>query len=443
MKKILLSLAIIGAVGAGVVGATGAFFNDTETSQGNIFVAGDLDLKVDHTYASYLGEECVGNCTEDDVNLIVNGNFDTDTVTDNGGQWQVYPSGITGWSVVSGNGIELQANGVAGNPHSFPNLVELDSHPASGSQTVMEQVINTVPGQQYRLKFWHSPRPNNTPDTDNAIALKVLVTSDSGTIIDTTIGQPSQSSSVDWDEYVYNFIALDTQTTVRFGDAGSQADTFGGYLDDVSVVALECETTNLPYGGQCVLWGERDLEPSGSYQFWNFPDVKPGDWGKNIISLHVYSNDAYACLMPNNVVDNDNAPTEPELAYPDPTTSPTGGELSQYLKFFMWQDIDGDNNYDQGEPVLVKANTPFTQIQTEMIALSLQGNAPITLVGIEWCAGTQTGPQVTNDPGPVQCNGAGMGDIAQTDSTIADFVAYAVQQRNNTGFQCDDVVLNP
>lgn len=49
MKKILLSLAAIVFVGAAAAGATGAFFNDTETSTGNTFTAGAIDLKVDST----------------------------------------------------------------------------------------------------------------------------------------------------------------------------------------------------------------------------------------------------------------------------------------------------------------------------------------------------------------------------------------------------------
>lgn len=48
MKKILLSLLSIGAVAVVAVAATGAFFSDTETSTGNTFQAGTLDLQVDN-----------------------------------------------------------------------------------------------------------------------------------------------------------------------------------------------------------------------------------------------------------------------------------------------------------------------------------------------------------------------------------------------------------
>ena len=57
-KKILISLSIIGIAAAVVVGGTIAYFNDTETSTGNIFVAGELDLKVDHLAQTYNGADC-------------------------------------------------------------------------------------------------------------------------------------------------------------------------------------------------------------------------------------------------------------------------------------------------------------------------------------------------------------------------------------------------
>jgi len=57
MRKILISLGMIAFVGAVVVGATGAFFSDTETSTGNVFTAGAIDLKVD-SQAHYDGMVC-------------------------------------------------------------------------------------------------------------------------------------------------------------------------------------------------------------------------------------------------------------------------------------------------------------------------------------------------------------------------------------------------
>ncbi len=56
-RRILLSLASIVFVGSLVAGGTGAFFSDTETSEGNRFTAGALDLKVD-SVAHYNGLVC-------------------------------------------------------------------------------------------------------------------------------------------------------------------------------------------------------------------------------------------------------------------------------------------------------------------------------------------------------------------------------------------------
>jgi predicted ribosomally synthesized peptide with SipW-like signal peptide len=47
LKKILLSVLVVGAVGGTALAATNAFFSDTETSTGNTFTAGNLDLKID------------------------------------------------------------------------------------------------------------------------------------------------------------------------------------------------------------------------------------------------------------------------------------------------------------------------------------------------------------------------------------------------------------
>jgi len=45
-KKILISLSVIAAVAAVIVGGTMAYLSDTETSAGNTFTAGELDLTV-------------------------------------------------------------------------------------------------------------------------------------------------------------------------------------------------------------------------------------------------------------------------------------------------------------------------------------------------------------------------------------------------------------
>jgi predicted ribosomally synthesized peptide with SipW-like signal peptide len=56
-KKIVISLSVIGVVAAIAIGGTVAYFSDTETSTGNTFTAGSLDLTVDNE-CYYNGELC-------------------------------------------------------------------------------------------------------------------------------------------------------------------------------------------------------------------------------------------------------------------------------------------------------------------------------------------------------------------------------------------------
>ena len=60
MKKIIISGSLIVAVAALVTGATVAFFNDTETSTGNVFTAGSINLTVDSQGSSYNGNNLLG-----------------------------------------------------------------------------------------------------------------------------------------------------------------------------------------------------------------------------------------------------------------------------------------------------------------------------------------------------------------------------------------------
>ncbi len=65
MKAIVTSLGMIVFVAAIVASGTGAFFNDTETSTGNVFTAGAIDLTVD-SEAHYNGSICLPNLVTTD-----------------------------------------------------------------------------------------------------------------------------------------------------------------------------------------------------------------------------------------------------------------------------------------------------------------------------------------------------------------------------------------
>jgi len=68
-KRIIQSTLMLVAVAGITAAGTGAFFNDTETSAGNVFTAGEVDLKIDHQSASYNGEDCTTRCDPWAVNV--------------------------------------------------------------------------------------------------------------------------------------------------------------------------------------------------------------------------------------------------------------------------------------------------------------------------------------------------------------------------------------
>lgn len=89
MKRILFSILTIGLVAIVAVGATRALFSDTETSIGNTFTAGTLDLNLDGANTNVVkfnvanmvpGNQPKGHWTLKNVGSV-NGYFDIENVT--------------------------------------------------------------------------------------------------------------------------------------------------------------------------------------------------------------------------------------------------------------------------------------------------------------------------------------------------------------------------
>jgi predicted ribosomally synthesized peptide with SipW-like signal peptide len=425
MKRILFSSFIIVAVAGMVIGGTRAFFSDVETSTGNKFVAGSLDLTVDHTYAMYNDEECVSSCISDSENLIENGGFETPALS-SGGYYTYSDDTETSWFVESGAGLEIQ-NNAAGAPHTGSQLAEL----ASDSPSTISQTIETIPGDEYRLTFYYSPRPN-VPAGDNKIAFQLAVIAPGSTIFtDTVMATSTGGSETAWEKYEYNFIAVDTTTNITFSAEGTNI-SYGGYLDDISITSLDCNYTSYAYGGTCVLWGERDLGAGDT--FWSFDDVKPGDFGRNIISLHVFDNNAQGCAFVD-YTDDENVLIDPEEEDGDITE--TIGELSGQISFFAWVDENKNNTWEDGETELF--NGSLAQALNDNGSFSLGALNPENeeLVGIQWCFGDMTFDSENNT---ITCDGSLVNNVSQTDILTADLAFYIEQERNNDTFDCADVV---
>ncbi|MFH1170462.1 MAG: TasA family protein [Candidatus Vogelbacteria bacterium] len=201
-------------------------------------------------------------------------------------------------------------------------------------------------------------------------------------------------------------------------------------------------------------WLQKDLEKDDL--FFDFRDLKPGDYGEDTISLHVKNNDSYLCADVTLTSNTDNGSTEPELNDEDPYTAGEG-ELADNVHFIWWAD-DGDNvletnehplpsgtlgelNVDQTATVsLADANTNLWNPNNEGGALPGDSTR---YIGKAWCFGKMTltpvEPGDNNDPtvNPgFTCDGSQEDNSTQTDDLTADIGFRAVQSRNNEDFRC-------
>jgi len=441
-KRLIISFSVIGIVAAAVIGATVAYFNDTETSSANILVAGTMNLQVDHRYSSYNGEECTTECIENlGGNIIQNGSFEFPEVT-NDAKWDIFPSGTSGldWTVEWNGGSATHDGrtrpetaqmeyhrGVLGSAEDGHQYTELDSDwygpddPLNNEPSLVRiyQYVPTTPGAKYRLHYFYAARPN-TSTGQNILDVE---------IDDVNVASHNAAAgggAIDWHEYTYEFYADYASTKVEFIGGGTN-DSLGVFLDYVTLNPYICDYQIV--GGSCTLWDEKELGEGDV--FWNFDDVKPGDHGITVISLHAYDNDAYACLINHDIVDAEDTVVDPEIEAGDDIASVVG-ELSQFIKLFVWEDSNENNAYDDEEPIISGPDAPFDEAigKISLTATSTE------YIGIAWCAGTQSVEDST-----INCDGSTMGDIAQSDVMTASITAYAEQQRNNEEFDCASVTL--
>lgn len=462
VRRIFLGIISILVLGGLVFGATQAWFSDTETSTGNILTAGSIDLKVDHAFASYNGDDC-NACTVSGSNLVVNPSFEANGVTHSTG-WDIFDNGTAnmGWSVEWVNAtspfntvvrpsvakMEFHKSGNLTNTGDIPDgwlaqdgdqyteldtdwnghVGSLDGEPALAK---IYQDIPTTAGKKYELRFWHSYRPGE------ALGENPMTVKWNGGNVATVQADGTGQTSTNWTEYTYEVIATGALTRLEF-EGGGVDNSRGIFLDNVSLKEKTC--TQDQDGGFCKLWETKDLAQGDI--FWNFRDIKPGDYGRNVISLNVTSNDAWACLLPDNVVDNENVRIDPEVEANDTTDDP--GELSQFINVFAWQDDNQDGIKGPGETTVYYGPGPLFDLE-DGISVADSGNPPpltsgdTKYVGLAWCVGTMALPGEAG----MTCDGSSsLLNVAQTDIMTADLVAYAEQVRNNTDFKCQDVELN-
>lgn len=196
----------------------------------------------------------------------------------------------------------------------------------------------------------------------------------------------------------------------------------------------------------------------GKYFYFNFKDLKPGDWGEDTISLHVNNNDAWVCADITLTSNDENDIVEPEADLGD--TEPEG-ELAAEINFIWWAD-DGDNVLEDGERIFfgsdfnlgdLKVDNTYTITIADSNKNIFEENEeplngcddPATCtyyIGKAWCFGelipTYDGyGDPTQEPG-FTCNGELVTNLSQSDSVTADIGFRAIQSINNKNFTCKD-----
>ncbi len=213
-------------------------------------------------------------------------------------------------------------------------------------------------------------------------------------------------------------------------------------------------------------WNPDDL--SNGRSFFNFTDVKPDDEGEDTISLHVGTNDAWACMDMSLTSNDDLSSNEPELGDGDvqeDINNTWDGELAQNLQFAWWAD-DGDNVYEVGENGLyegVKTLDTLLNHGSSSWSVALADSAhnvwtPNTFTPLSagethyiakaWCMGTLTPSPITQDnattSGPQVrgtgfiCNGEELDNTTQSDKATLDVTFRVFQSRDVEDFVCGD-----
>lgn len=189
--------------------------------------------------AAILGMTGMANAT----NILTNGSFESPVVTDHGGTWQLFSGGVTGW--INADDIEIQSETLFGSAADGKQYVELDSNTGDTNNWLV-QTFDTTAGQEYIFSFAYSPREGVE---NNDLYAGVVSYYGGGHWLTFTAlsANGSNLKGTNWTYYSYSFMADYASATIAFKDAGPD-DSYGTFIDDVSVAPVPEPTTMLLFG---------------------------------------------------------------------------------------------------------------------------------------------------------------------------------------------------
>jgi len=161
--------------------------------------------------------------------LITNGSFETGPSIPSGSSFRTLSGGstaITGWTV-TGNTIDYF--GPSWSVSDGIRAVDLDGAFSTGG---IQQTFATDLGQTYDVAFDLSGNPEGGPQIKQ---LRVSVDSFLQDFAFDTQGQTR--STLIWQPTAFSFVASGSSATLSFASLSPSGNSFGGFIDNVSVVA--------------------------------------------------------------------------------------------------------------------------------------------------------------------------------------------------------------
>lgn len=165
-----------------------------------------------------------GTAAQAATNLVANGSFEATTQAS--GSWNTYGH-IAGWAT-GPRGVEVR-NDVVGSAFDGNNFIELDTT----GNSFIAQTIATNFGEHYTLSFAYSGRPNTAGLRGNSNDVLVMW----GLKPVTLVGSNNATGAHQWTTYSFDVVgSLGRSTTLSFWAVG-KSDSFGGSLDNVSLIS--------------------------------------------------------------------------------------------------------------------------------------------------------------------------------------------------------------
>ena len=195
------------------------------------------------------------------ANLFTNADFELGTYNQTfGSSTDTLPNGWTNSPPTAMSNLNVFSNGSGpGAAENGTHYVAFQSAELDGTQDCLNQVVSTVPGQQYTVSFWVAM----TPSSGTQFGLSPEW--DSGGANDTTMGtsafyyHPTNSGAVPYTFFSFTETASKSSTSIYFHGADA---TGAVLLDNVSVVQQVPEPACLGSVGLLLLPALR-LRPRG------------------------------------------------------------------------------------------------------------------------------------------------------------------------------------